>query len=510
MITLRPYQLAAVNTLWNALKSKNSALCVASCGSGKTEIMIELCTRAVKVKPDVRILIVINKVGLVKQTADRMFPLASVYCSSLNSREISPITVASVQSIHKADLDKVNWVIVDECHRLTTDEGSLYHKLFKQLREKNDRLKVIGFTATPYSSTGHIYGPNQLFDKIDYQITLEELWAQGYLVKPRCKAGHDQFETSHLSIVAGDFSQGEVGELVRDSTKVQEQIKDAMPRLVGRRKIAWACANIEHAELVRVSIGEQASIIHSKMKLVDREIQQHRFEKMNTRHIVFVNVLSEGYDYPPVDAIVLMCPTRSPVKYVQCIGRGLRLSPDKDSCLVLDYGQVIENCGPITDPFIRKKGSKKSVKNMMKFCPSCMEYVQITATTCPCCEYVFPVKKRETALTRTAFDGSITSKKIELYKVKNVSISEYVSKNGNPCLRVTYVTTDLMHSAISEYFVWWNEYAEKRAAKRLEELGCLLYSDLAKTALQQVTRVPTHIEVIHERYAEVKRIIYSA
>jgi hypothetical protein len=121
--------------------------------------------------------------------------------------------------------------------------------------------------------------------------------------------------------------------------------------------VAWACINITHAERVRdvlVGMKELATCVHSKMVRRDEVAALELFTKYDVRHMVFVTKLSEGFDYAPTDAVVLMRPMRSPTLMIQTIGRALRTYPGKSSALVLDYGQTIRHCGSLDRPVVQE------------------------------------------------------------------------------------------------------------------------------------------------------------
>jgi hypothetical protein len=99
---------------------------------------------------------------------------------------------------------------------------------------------------------------------------------------------------------------------------------------------------------------ERAVCVHSLMKSAEQTDALREFEQGDTRHLVFVSKVSEGYDFPAIDAVVLFRPMRSPTLYIQTVGRGLRLHPDKSDCLVLDYGKVVSHCGRLDRPVVQE------------------------------------------------------------------------------------------------------------------------------------------------------------
>jgi DNA repair protein RadD len=391
---LRPYQIEARDAVWEALFESNTALLVLSTGTGKTETIFGFCLKALEARPDIKILFAVNRVSLVEQTLKRaadVIPDVGAYCGSLNVKDDKPFTIASVQSIYKKkELPKYDLIIFDEAHRINTTEGSQYQNIIS----RSPQAKIVGMTATPFRNDGYIYGPDKLFSKIHYSHGLDWAIDNGWLVVPSLKHVDKQFDTSKLRTRMGDFDSSQVAKLTNNENFVREQVQDALSRSKDRKKIIWHCSNIDHAELVAKKIPEPTSIIHSKMTKLDKEKNLKAFEKGLIRHLVFVMIVSEGYDFPPIDTVILMRPTKSALVYVQCVGRALRNSPGKKDCLVLDYGQVVKNCGPLNDPHIPQKGNGvKSTVIPMKFCPECYEYVPSNTAECPACKFDFVAAK---------------------------------------------------------------------------------------------------------------------
>lgn len=482
-LELRSYQQECVDTVWKKLFEKQHILVVLSPGAGKTEIAIELCRRAIEKKSDIKILFVIDKVLLVDQTVKRFkqqIVSTGAYCASLNEYDlVNNVTVASVQSIHKSDVGKVDFLLIDETHKLINRDDSHYGKLLNLLKLKNEKLKVLGLTATPFRATGYIYGEGEFFSEIDYEKDFQWMIDNKYLVAPKMKKPHHQFDTKGIKIVAGDFDSAALDKLAEDRDKLAQQILDAMPRLEGRKKIVWMCINIEHSESVKTAIPENAAIIHSKMTMSEREEQMRKFRGTACRHLVFVTIIAEGVDIPEIDAIVMLRPTRSPTRYVQAVGRALRLYPSKEDALILDYGRVVENCGPLDNPRIRKKGERKAdTEILVKTCPECLEYINLKIMVCPACGYTFPVNKPKPLkvvdknLTATADGaGGLLMREARLIEISDVSVGKHMSKAGNECLKITYFPKNFMLEPISEFFVVENKFVYQRAISRLAQFG---------------------------------------
>jgi DNA repair protein RadD len=239
---------------------------------------------------------------------------------------------------------------------------------------------------------------------------------------------------------------------------------------------------------------------------------EDRSDNESARHLVFVTIVSEGYDFVPIDCVVLMRPTRSPVLYVQTVGRGLRPYKDKKDCLVLDYGSVVESCGPLNEPHIGKARRGKKSEELFKRCPNCSEYVGKNKFFCPVCDYSFHQKRDLPTLRSEAdeYSNILGESKPREIKIKNVFLQMHRSKNGNDCLKIVYQPENIFESQINEFFVWSHDYAYKKAIKRLAELSVEIEHDLTdQVNNKRIGRMPTRITVIKDGiFDKVKDVIF--
>jgi len=486
--SLRHYQLEAVNALWGHLFKDNSALCVLPTGAGKTRIMTALVDKTISSPKELVVAVLMGRVDLVSQT-EKVFReflnpnLVGVWCGSLGRKEINKVIVTSIQSADVTKLPVPNLIIIDEVHRLNQESGS-YSRFIKHTMKENPKAKLVGFTATPFRESGLIYGENKTFKEIVYRKTMVEMISLGFLVPPVLKGSENEFDVSKLRVQAGEYRQDDVDALVRDRELCELQVKDALKRMIGRQTVAWACANIEHCNMVAdviMNYGETVTTVHSKLNKYNREKNLGAFLGGQVNHVSFVSILSEGFDYPPIDCIVLMRPTRSPALYVQTVGRGLRPSRAKPNCLVLDYGQVIKTLGPLDNPRIHRTGRNtlEDAIDDIKECPKCHTYIKCGVPECTECSYEWPKKPIEPPpdkLDRKAYFGGILSKDIEpeVYKSSKAHISLYTSKKGNECIKITYLPSDLVSTysiwGLSEYFSVKHQFAMDNYRSRLRDL----------------------------------------
>ncbi len=207
--------------------------------------------------------------------------------------------------------------------------------------------------------------------------------------------------------------------------------------------------------------GESVVTLHSKMDGSAQDAAINSFVSGSMRHLSFITIVSEGFDAPIIDAIVLLRPTRSPVRYVQPVGRGIRPYPGKVNCFVLDFGRVVENCGPLDDPIIRTKGEARASTveegKDMRFCPGCYFYHLRNVPACPQCGHTYTAEERDPTKNLTVRPGTGAL-------LKEQSIPEWVdiqaaraewhkSKAGNDCVKVLYYPKNIMMEPYKDYFV---------------------------------------------------------
>jgi DNA repair protein RadD len=337
-------------------------------------------------------------------------------------------------------------VIIDEVHNFSEEDGTTYKNFIQDCMTNNNSCKVLGFTATSYRlKGGSIYGKDRLFKKLIYKIGLRELIDQGHLSPVTSKHGKASSDFSKVKLSAGDFNTKEVNLILNDRILVEKTVKEILKLAEGRQKVLIFCCSIDHAELVKdVLRQEGCAITHSKMEKRFREGNEKEFMNSDIRFMVNVGVLTEGWDCPAVDCIVLLRPTCSPGLYVQMVGRGLRIHDNKDNCLVLDFGGNIERHGcidmveQVMEKKEREKISKKADCQMCKTCPECDTLIPLASMECLECGYIFP--KKDFNHDTEAADGAIISSEI----VDNEKDVDFVmcnlhKKQGSPdSIKVSY------------------------------------------------------------------------
>ena len=192
-----------------------------------------------------------------------------------------------------------------------------------------------------------------------------------------------------------------------------------------------------------------------------------------------VNVLSIGFDYPDIDCVVMLRPTLSTALYVQQAGRGLRIAPNKDKCLLLDFAGNVRRHGPIgrlsSVPEAKSKGEGVGIPPM-KTCPECLELVLASTAVCPSCGHEFPKHNKEFRL----FLGDVNGDEETGHIITGWTWMKKTSKKGYQMWVVTYttqiITSDEGESMVKEYLVYdegANQFARNKAFIRMKALSAI-------------------------------------
>jgi len=327
---------------------------------------------------------------------------AGLYCAGLGEkRSRDAITVASIQSVYRKP-HIFGWrdlVLIDEAHLLSPDSDSMYQAFIAGLKEINPRVKVVGLTATAYRlKSGMLHeGANRLFTDIAVEITLQELLEAGHIASLISKSSLVQADLSGVSLVAGEFNARESETAMDKETLTQAALDEVIPLASGRKTWLFFCSGVAHAEHVRDALqarGIDTATVTGETPADEREAILRAFKAGELKAVTNANVLTTGFDAPNIDLIVLLRPTTSPGLYCQILGRGMRTSPGKENCLVLDYAGNIERHGPITHvqpP--RSSGTRGKTERSQRTC-----------LICPACRMASPLDARECAECGRGFE----------------------------------------------------------------------------------------------------------
>jgi DNA repair protein RadD len=452
----RPYQhecLAAIDTY---LAEKEGNPCVVlPTGAGKTPTMAWKIQHYLTHWPTTRVLVLAHVRELLEQGVEKMraiWPTApiGVYSAGLKSRDTGySITYASIQSIWKkaAKFKPFDLIFVDEAHRIPLDGETTYRTFLKEAKEwarlHQVPQRVIGWTATPFRlDGGHICGPGHILNDICYEANVGDLIQQGFLCKLTSKAGLRIADVSGVHIKKGDYVTSELMAVVGTDEMVKGAVSETLTRAANRKAVIFFCVNVEHAYLVSRELaasGFIAPVVSAKTPDDERARIISDFTSGKLRGLCNVNVLSEGFDAQRIDCVVLLRPTASAGLFYQQVGRGLRVHPNKQECLVLDFSGNTERHGPIDAIEIStSEGRDKETPGEVpaKTCPECREIVAAGVLVCPACNHEFPPRNPEHDTTPSA--AAILSTESETFTVKDVDVRKHQKDGGQPSIRVIY------------------------------------------------------------------------
>lgn len=396
---LRGYQQTAVDAAIEWMKKTLAPACIeAATGAGKSHIIAEIA-RLIHAQTGKRVLCLAPSAELVVQNHGKYLASghrASMFSASAGAKELrysvvfgSPLTVKNrISTFCRSGNDGYALVVIDESHGITpTVQG-----IIAEMRDANQNLRVLGLTATPYRlGSGWIFreGPDgktngedtardPYFAKCVYKLGARELIEQGFLTPPVIgEINASGYDTARLTLNSrGQFDADAVDRAYHGhGRKTAAIVADVVTQAGQRQGVMFFAATVQHAREVLASLPPQLSaIITAETPKGERESLIRRFKARDLKYMVNVSVLTVGFDAPHVDLIAILRKTESVGLLQQIIGRGLRTSPGKVDCLVLDYTTNLEDHCPNGDlfaPVVRAGKGPGGEGGMKAVCPSC-------------------------------------------------------------------------------------------------------------------------------------------
>lgn len=289
-----------------------------------------------------RTLILAHRSELLKQANEKLFygyGVISSYIAAgypMNHHNFSQI--GSVQTMINRELRfPIDLCIIDEAHHM--QESNTYGKIKDYLLSLNPNCKFLGVTATPCRTNGK--GFEKVFDKLIQGVSVSYLIQNNFLTPP--KYFISPLDLGKIKVTAGDYNQKELSEVYQDKVHPFELVENWQKLANGLQTIGFA-VDIEHSKKIVAEFNKHGIIAahidgttHESIR--DRTIKDYKNKKIQV--LYNVGIFDEGFDVPEIEAIQLARPTKSLVKYMQMVGRGLRPVKGKEFALVLDHAGLV-------------------------------------------------------------------------------------------------------------------------------------------------------------------------
>lgn len=363
---LRPYQQAAKEAVfdkWSA--GTKRTLLVLPTGTGKTIVFASVTEECVR--RGERILILAHRGELLEQASDKIKKSTGLGCAFEKAEQTCKgtwyrIVVGSVQTLMRDKRlasfppDYFGTIVVDEAHHCISDS---YQKVLQHFPD----AKVLGVTATP--DRGDMKDLGTYFENIAYEYTLPKAIREGYLSPIKALTIPLKIDISSVGIQTGDFKTGELGTAL---DPYLEQIAIEMEQHCRERKTVVFLPLVKTSKKFRDILnhhGFNAAEVNGSSD--DRAEILKDFEEDKYNVLCNSMLLTEGWDCPSVDCIVVLRPTKVRSLYCQMVGRGTRLHPGKDHLLLLDFLWMTERhelCHPAALICSNPEVARQMTKNL--------------------------------------------------------------------------------------------------------------------------------------------------
>ena len=552
----RDYQSYAKNSIFEFLINtpdvNRHPLVVMPTGTGKSIVIADFLETLYKTWPGQRVLVLTHVKELIAQNYEKLMSMwpqapAGICSAGLGRRDLThPIVFGGIASVYKiiAQLGPRDLLLVDEAHLVNPSEGAegqqegelgMYRTVIACLRQTRPKMRVIGFTATPWKlGHGKITVDGLFTDICCDMIGIEPfnwLIAQGYLMRLIPKRTKMLLDTSGVHTRAGEFIAGELQNAVNKRSITIKAVEEALEAGADRRSWLVFCSGVEHAidtAAIMNEMGIPAIAIHSKMTKAERDDGLRDFKSGKYRAAVNNNVLTTGFDHPHIDLIIVLRPTQSAVLWVQMLGRGTRpvFAPGfdittlegrcraiemggKHNCLVLDFADNTRNLGCINDPKIPHRKGEGGGEAPSKECDVCNTWNHASARWCGGLpkehlefdpsngcgfEFTFQLKLKQESSTQELIKGDMPVTKV--FKIDHVTCMMHEKQGGSPMMKVTYYSG---HKMFNDYIApdhphqvvrkktrdWWKERTSLPLPETTDQI----------LAIADTLPPPTHLRV---------------
>ena len=336
-IKLFDYQEDMKERIEKALRLHRSVMAQMPTGTGKTYLLTAVIDSFVSNNPMEKVWIVAHRRELVSQIDENVRKFHS-YSTSNTSSLLSSVKAMSIQWLmrHYDEIEEMpGMIVIDEAHHALA-------KTYKEMWERFPKAKFLGLTATPCRLNGK--GFTDLFDVLVQSWSVPDFISKGRLatydfVSIKSDGVTQRLIDSLLKRGAdGDYQNKEMDMLLNKKPSIERLYRSLEEYGKDRKGIVYAI-NISHAQKITKLYqenGVKAIAIDSKTPATERQQDIEAFKKGDIQVLVNVDIFSEGFDCPDVEFVQLARPTLSLAKYLQMVGRGLRVAKGKKNCVIID------------------------------------------------------------------------------------------------------------------------------------------------------------------------------
>ena len=525
MIELRPYQLQAISQAWDALKKNDDpVLLECSVGGGKSYLLSSIA----KTMDDLnkRVLCLVNSSELVRNNSSAFKDfkgIPSIFCSSLSEKSYDKnVIFATPQSVISALKSEhpikdiiFNMIIVDEAHSINFfSDTSTFMRILRHYKQQYQPMRVLGLTGTAFRGDMSIIGREAFFKTKVGNISTQYLIENKFLVPP--VFGYKKIESFDFSKCKtnnmGEFKGSELQKVIDQKKRLTWDILQEVQVIMKDRNSSMIfCSTKAHCHEAFAALPEgSARIILGDTPDDVRHESLTMARNGQIKWLISVNCLLTGVNITSLNGIVWLRPTSSLLLFIQGIGRGLRLHPGKEDCLVLDYASNLTRFSDIDHPIINEaiqprgdhaeeerpfKCWKCSTYNSIfnrrctgmvdgkrcdhffefKTCPSCDMQSDITARACRGCghELIDPNAK----LTRTIQPT---------YRLNVIEATYWVSPQGNTSFPVIHAKYKCVEGDVFESYF-----------SNSEKSKAILYNNFVKLHIEKPSTFYKRMSNLH-------------